>query len=234
MSGLCYICGIPIHKHDLCGVCYSATSEYQFTNESFRNPMHLKKEYLGLLGNIHKNPQHIFIEYLYELEAMAKVLRYRFYDDELDRRVKKDILEIRDAYPVKKTEGIAAKSLKQINAGKKGKNVHRYPCEDGHHVQFRAEVILDNWFYQQLITHAYGKKVYLPSTPEVDFRCGFFLPEANLYLEYFDDKDIGDQKRRLYKVNQLNLVMVDDDQIENLKDFLPVILKPYFPEKTFI
>ena len=234
MSGLCYICGIPIHKHDLCEVCYSATSEYQFTNESFRNPMHLKKEYLALLENVKKNPDNIFIEYLYELEAMAKVLRYRFYDDDLDRRVKVDILEIRDRFPIKKIEGLAAKSLKQINAGKKGKNVHRFPCDDGHLVQFRPEVVLDNWLFRQLISHAYGKKIYLPSTPDVDFRCGFFLPEPNLYIEYFDNKDIAEQKRRLYKINQLHLVMIDDEQVETLNDFMPKILKPYFPDRAFL
>lgn len=233
MSKSCYICGAPVYKFDLCGNCYTATSEYQFTNESFLGAVHLRKEYFALLENIKKNPKNIFIEYLYELEAMAKVMRFRFYEDELDRRVRNDILDIRVNFKIKAPRGIPVASLSGEKGSSENEELYRYPAEDGHLLKNRNEVTIDNWLYHQLVVHAFGKKVYLSSTPDQELRCGFFLPEVNLYIEYFDTLEESEERRNIYKANRLNLILVDKEQVEKINESMPSLLKLYFPTRSF-
>ncbi|MDR2079747.1 MAG: hypothetical protein LBP74_08520 [Treponema sp.] len=104
----------------------------------------------------------------------------------------------------------------------------RFPAEfkaaDGHYVRSRAEVIIDNYLYNNQITHAYEKKVPV----EDILYCDFYLPLGKkVYIEYWGregDQQYDNRKKakiEIYKKNRLNLIELNDKDIQNLDDILP-------------
>lgn len=93
---------------------------------------------------------------------------------------------------------------------------------DGHMVRSRGEAMIDGLLYEHRIVHAYERLVPI----EDAMYCDFFLPEYNLYIEFWGMESNPKYKARkerklgLYRQNGLRLIEVKDEHINNLEDYL--------------
>ncbi|MDE7336804.1 MAG: glycerol kinase, partial [Clostridia bacterium] len=100
----------------------------------------------------------------------------------------------------------------------------KYRCRDGHYVRSRAELLIDNWLYQENILHAYEKQVTFPDGQKAF--CDFYLKEFNAYIEFWGKSDDYYLKRKntksaLYNtLKDIKLIELDDRSLENLDDVL--------------
>lgn len=109
-----------------------------------------------------------------------------------------------------KTEGFREKFPPTIRAS------------DGHMVRSRAEAMIDAFFYEQRIVHSYERLVPV----EDAMYCDFYLPDFDLYIEFWGMESNPKYKSRktkkleIYRQNGLKLLEVKDEHINNLDDFL--------------
>ncbi|MEQ1525555.1 MAG: hypothetical protein ABL911_02255 [Gallionella sp.] len=109
-----------------------------------------------------------------------------------------------------KVEGFREKFLPTIRAS------------DGHMVRSRAEAMIDAWLYENRIVHAYERLVRV----DQKMYCDFYLPEFDLYIEFWGlennpkYKARKEKKLEMYRQNDLNLVEIKDKHIDNLDDYL--------------
>ncbi|MGR5363289.1 glycerol kinase [Vibrio mediterranei] len=100
---------------------------------------------------------------------------------------------------------------------------------DGHYVQSKGELIIDNWLYMAGVVHAYQRQLPI----EQDVVSDFYLPQGKVYLQYWgSDSDVADDRtvehtRALYHEHGLSLIEVFPDDIQNLDELLPKKLKPF-------
>ncbi|BCK86634.1 hypothetical protein MIZ01_0398 [Sideroxyarcus emersonii] len=116
------------------------------------------------------------------------------------------------------TEGAADKSEEGFR--------ERFPptirASDGHMVRSRGEAMIDGLLYENRIVHAYERLVPIEQT----MYCDFFLPEFNLYIEFWGMesnpkyKERKERKLEMYRQNGLKLIEVKDGHINNLEDYL--------------
>lgn len=82
--------------------------------------------------------------------------------------------------------------------------------------------MIDGLLYEYRIVHAYERLVPI----EEAMYCDFFLPEYNLYVEFWGMesnpkyKARKERKLELYRQNELRLIEVKDEHINNLEDYL--------------
>lgn len=99
----------------------------------------------------------------------------------------------------------------------------QYRTKSGYFVRSRAEVIIADWLFNELVVFAYEKRVPIMD----EMYCDFYLPCGKIYIEFWgleNDKKYVERKikkQRLYAENGLNLIQIDDKILENLDDFLP-------------
>ena len=109
-----------------------------------------------------------------------------------------------------KTEGFREKFLPTIRAS------------DGHMVRSRGEAMIDAMFYENRIVHSYERLVPV----EQAMYCDFYLPEYDLYIEFWGMesnpiyKARKEKKLEIYRQNGLRLLEVKDVHINNLEDYL--------------
>lgn len=109
-----------------------------------------------------------------------------------------------------KTEGFREKFPPTIRAS------------DGHMVRSRGEAMIDAFFYENRIVHAYERLVPIEQT----MYCDFYLPELNVYVEFWGMESNPKYKARktkkleLYRQNDLRLIEIKDEHINNLEDYL--------------
>lgn len=95
-------------------------------------------------------------------------------------------------------------------------------ASDGHMVRSRAEAMIDAWLYESRIVHAYERLVRV----EQKMYCDFYLPEYDLYIEFWGlegnpkYKTRKEKKLETYRQNELKLVEIKDEHIDNLDDYL--------------
>lgn len=100
---------------------------------------------------------------------------------------------------------------------------------DGHYVNTKSELLIDNWLYLNGIVHAYHRELPV----EQDFLTGFYLPSGQVYIHYWDFTDLESMdkaskgQRQLYLDIDLELIDVFQNDVENLDSYLPSKLKPY-------
>lgn len=63
-----------------------------------------------------------------------------------------------------------------------------YRCDDGDWVRSKAEREIDNFFYRHRIWHII-EEIYYKKNSDVKYYPDFYLPDYNLYLEYFGGTD---------------------------------------------
>jgi hypothetical protein len=95
-------------------------------------------------------------------------------------------------------------------------------ASDGHMVRSRGEAMIDGLLYENRIVHAYERLVPI----EQAMYCDFFLPEYNLYIEFWGMESSPKYRARkerkldLYRQNGLKLIEVKNEHINNLEDYL--------------
>lgn len=137
-----------------------------------------------------------------EIEIIEKVKKI-IKKDELD-------LDFRDKFPAK------------------------YRTKDGHNVRSRWEVLIDNALYEYGLAHAYERKLPI----EEDVYSDFYIPSKNwskaVYIEYWGIEENEkyskrkDDKIAIYKKYNLNLLSLENKHIDNLDDYLPMLLLEYW------
>ena len=105
-----------------------------------------------------------------------------------------------------------------------------YRTKDGHRVRSRGEQMIDDYLYECGLVHAYEREVKnIKETVLSDF----FIPGRNggeaVYIEYWgkDDEKYDlrkEEKKEIYKRNNLNLIELENKHIYSLDDFLPRML----------
>lgn len=95
-----------------------------------------------------------------------------------------------------------------------------YRSEDGHLLKSKSELIIDNYLFQQKILHAYEKVIIDKNNPQIDITCDFYLPDYNIYIEFWGIKDNTDYKskrafkEKIYISNNLNKIDIEQKHIE--------------------
>ena len=103
--------------------------------------------------------------------------------------------------------------------------------EDGHKVRSRAEQLIDNWLYHKGIVHAYERRVPI----EEEVYCDFFIPIGRkVWIEFWglaEEKYVKrkELKKEFYRKHKKNLIELNDKDVENLDDSMPIKLRPYLP-----
>ncbi|MBD3226985.1 MAG: helicase IV [Candidatus Lokiarchaeota archaeon] len=118
-----------------------------------------------------------------------------------------------------------------LNWGKKSKRLKAktYKCLDRHVVKSRAELIIDNLLTLYGIKHIYERTIHINGKA---LRYDFYLPDFDIYLEYwglFDKKYLKRKKQKihLYKKKNLNLVSIEDIDLKDIYKILPKKLSKY-------
>jgi hypothetical protein len=93
---------------------------------------------------------------------------------------------------------------------------------DGHVFDNRGEALICQWLYLAGVAHACHRKLPLPQPFEADF----WLPEAQVYIEYAGDEhdaaEIGAALERidLYRKHQWRYIEVQPEHLSHLDDYL--------------
>ena len=107
---------------------------------------------------------------------------------------------------------------------KKWEAGHR--CDDGHYVRSYSEMLIDNWLYHNKYVHAYEKKVFMETEPDEVVLSDFYLPQGEVYIEFWgkDDEKYNmrrERKLQLYKDNGYKVINIEPDEIKILGDVMP-------------
>jgi hypothetical protein len=86
-----------------------------------------------------------------------------------------------------------------------------------------------HWLYMSGIGHAAGRRLPV----EGEYRCDFYLPSLQLYIEYWGDENAPGQlsaklaKRGVYERSGLSLLELDAEDLPKLDEVLPRKLLKY-------
>ncbi len=119
------------------------------------------------------------------------------------------------------------KKEKEPNGDFRKKYEAPFRATDGHYVRSKAELIIDNWLYQNKILHEYEKLLPIEEKVFSDF----YLSESDIYIEYWgyaNNKKYFDRKEKkikIYKKYKYKLIELTDIDINTLDDRLPLKLQ---------
>lgn len=94
---------------------------------------------------------------------------------------------------------------------------------DGHVLHSKAELMICHWLYMSEIAHAHHRRLPV----EGDYRCDFYLPSLQLYIEYWGDEAAPGQltakldKKAVYERHGLKLLEIGPDDLARLDEVLP-------------
>ena len=91
------------------------------------------------------------------------------------------------------------KTSESHEANDYGKSETPFHCKDGHNVRSKAEREIDNFLYENQVWHIYEYKYEHPVTKEWALP-DFYLPDYNLYIEYFGLNTEEYLKKRARKI----------------------------------
>ncbi len=112
---------------------------------------------------------------------------------------------------------------------KKPKKVVWYVCLDGHKVRSLGELAIDNALYLLSVPHEYEDYI---NKFKSNFKYDWYLPECNLYIEYFgywteSYKKRRKQKVKFYQQERLKLLQIEPEDLANITLFLQMNLKRF-------
>ncbi|MCL9776922.1 glycerol kinase [Vibrio methylphosphonaticus] len=100
---------------------------------------------------------------------------------------------------------------------------------DGHYVQSKGELIIDNWLYMGSVLHAYQRQLPI----DTDVISDFYLPQGKVYIQFWgtdngpiDTKTI-EKTRQLYHDHEFDLIEIFPDELDQLDTILPLKLRPF-------
>lgn len=226
-NGKCILCNKETNKnYYFCKDCYHEILQIG-KSYSNRNKEDIEKEYKEFQKK-YKNDIHIIKNYKYyicNLYALAESYKIN-YNKPLINEVNKDISEI-----INICQDAKLNNFNDIDYRNKWPKENL--CEDGHYVRSLSEMIIDNWLYNNNIVHAYEKSVFLKSEPEAIILSDFYIPNGNVYIEFWgignDEKYIKRKqtKIKLYEENQINRIDLYEKDLKRLDDILPRYLSKY-------
>ncbi len=107
-----------------------------------------------------------------------------------------------------------------------------YTCKDGHIVKSMAEYAIDNYLFDEKITHSYEPSVSIDLNSEHDLHPDFYLPEKDIYIEHwgFDETHKKYTEQKKYKIEQykklkLTVVCTTQKDMSNIQAALNRKLK---------
>ena len=110
----------------------------------------------------------------------------------------------------------------------------KYKCNDGHFVKSKAEREIDNFFDKWKIRHYYEPEIPLDTKPENSIHPDFYLPDLNVYIEYFgienneQYKESEKYKIKIYKKLKITLIcLYEHTDAKDIEDALKRKLKHY-------
>ncbi len=228
----CIICGEPTRKGQLfCIDCYYDIKDISYDFNHNRSGEEIKEHYFNLKNKMYKikNEEDLKdnIMYLYAIADEYNLLNGKYLID----RVENDILNILDNFKKLSTKIKPSNTFNDIDFRNKWPREHQ--CEDGHYVRSLSEMLIDNWLYTHNYIHAYEKSVFMESNPEDIVLSDFYLPQLNVYIEFWgieDDEKYQkrkDEKIRLYDLNKIDRIDLTEKDIKRLNDVLPRLLAKY-------
>ncbi|MHA1752830.1 MAG: helicase IV [Candidatus Helarchaeota archaeon] len=122
--------------------------------------------------------------------------------------------------------------INRIKGKKRVKRPSSYRCFDGDIVKSRAELIIDNLLNKLEIRHIYEKQIKINGRP---LKCDWYLPEFDIYLEYWGLNSKNYLKRKaekikLYKKGNLKLISIEDTDLSDIYKNFPRKLSKYIDE----
>ncbi len=153
--------------------------------------------------------------------ALSEEFQNIYDDDYLTKIANKDILEI-----MKNSKNIET-SQKFNDEDFRNKWPREHQCDDGHYVRSEAEKIIDDWLYRNNYVHAYEKSVYMDTEPNAVVLSDFYLPEGDVYIEFWgieDNEKYNNRKEtkiKLYDENKYNRIDLTMDDIKRINDIMP-------------
>jgi len=98
-------------------------------------------------------------------------------------------------------------------------------------------MLIDNWLYNHKILHAYEKSVFMPKNPDAVVLSDFYLPEGDVYIEFWglneDEQYLKRKKKKksLYENNDVDVIHLEEKHIKRLNDIMPRKLHEYLPQE---
>ncbi|MFA6867317.1 MAG: hypothetical protein WCR54_07355 [Clostridia bacterium] len=248
-NGKCIICGKDAPNGYLCYECYKKKEAEKIEFVGKRNKQEAMDHYFNQRNCLFKikNPDYMENGVIRMFAIAEEVAQYN--DNYLKNRVVEDIT----ALMLRKNDKIntIVKEKKKvediINETKQSKNFDdidyrkqwaaEHQCDDGHYVRSYSEMLIDNWLYNNGYVHAYEKSVFMKLQPDAVVLSDFYLPDGNVYVEFWGlNDDMRYLKRKeeiiqMYEENQLNLISLEEPDVKRLNDILPRRLFEYIKNK---
>ncbi len=98
----------------------------------------------------------------------------------------------------------------------------KFRAEDGHLVRSTHEMLIDNYLFNHNIRHVYEKIVYSKINDD-QCTCDWYLPDYDIYIEYWGmstQKYLDEKKYKIniYNSNNLNLLSIEKEDLYNKLD----------------
>lgn len=238
-NDLCIVCGVPSSENLLCHNCCKEKEiiAKEFSHE--RSEFEIKKHYSNQKNVLYRSGHSEYsINGMLKLVAMAEELYAVCNDDYLKQIVEEDLKTIvccqSDEKPHSKKQ---CNTFDDVDFRKQYLAEHQ--CDDGHYVRSYSEMLIDNWLYKNRIVHAYEKSVFMPSEPEFVVLSDFFIPDGEVYIEFWgltgNEAYAARRKKKesLYLENEIPLISLEEKDIKRLNDVLPRKLNKYLPDKRY-
>lgn len=233
---VCVLCGSPTNYGYLfCKDCFkNRVKETRYNFNHNRSEQKIRDQYF-VIRNLVKNGKQSRDEWennIVLMYALAEELDAIYYDDYLIERVEDDILDLLEDKPQTNDSTF---NFNDEDYRKKWPAEHQ--CDDGHYVRSYSEMLIDNWLYNNHYVHAYEKSVYMPSNPDAVVLSDFYLPEGDVYIEFWgleDDERYAKRKQEkinLYDENGYNRIDLNESHIKRLNDILPRELAKFIKSK---
>ncbi len=110
------------------------------------------------------------------------------------------------------------KFLKTLKKPEKQEKIISFKCLDGYIVKSKGELIIDNYLFFLGLKHIYEKRVKINGQT---IKCDWYLPEAQIYFEYWGYYGKAYIKRKkekikLYKKGKLKLLSIENNMFKDI------------------
>jgi hypothetical protein len=106
-----------------------------------------------------------------------------------------------------------------------------YYCLDGDRVRSLSELVVDNFFHQNRVQHKYEDVIL--KTQEKKYKYDWYLPEVDIYIEFFGFSGkkyykTRDEKTNFYRKHHLTMIALEPSDLDNLDEKIPLKLGKYW------
>lgn len=232
----CIICGEETKNNNLfCKNCYQKVKDERNNFDHNRKPGYIYEHYFNLRKSLSESKSlNEFQEKVILMWALAEEYQNIYNFNNLIDRAKLDILKELNKFNCNYKEKSKADVSPNFNDEDfRNKWPREHQCEDGHYVRSLSEMLIDNWLYNHGYVHAYEKSVFMDSDPEAIVLSDFYLPQGNVYIEFWGLEDNEkyakrkEEKIKLYDENNYNRIDLNEKDIKRLNDILPRLLAKY-------